>query len=209
MLNPVGGFLSRNTQTQTSTPATSSGGSRSTTPTPGNPASDAANGLSTAPVAKSGMLRIRVTSARELSLPPNGVLSLTDVSLMAQSLSLCPSKPLSRLIPHLPRLSRHDPTATHSSDVHCGTSRYAVLEFDKNEVLVEATAGDLANPVWMYVANFDVSRKSDVTVQAYLRTAQPTAQSKDSNGVEMGSDLSLGGIRFTPQMDNVSTELSA
>ena len=29
---------------------------------------------------------------------------------------------------------------------------YVVLEFDKNEVLVDAVGGDLGNPVWMYSA---------------------------------------------------------
>jgi serum/glucocorticoid-regulated kinase 2 len=30
---------------------------------------------------------------------------------------------------------------------------YIVLEFDKNEILVDALAGDLANPVWNYRAD--------------------------------------------------------
>lgn len=31
--------------------------------------------------------------------------------------------------------------------------RYVVLEFDKNEVLVDAMGGDLSAPVWMYRAD--------------------------------------------------------
>lgn len=30
---------------------------------------------------------------------------------------------------------------------------YVVLEFDKNEVLIDAMGGDLANPVWNYRAD--------------------------------------------------------
>lgn len=30
---------------------------------------------------------------------------------------------------------------------------YVVLEFDKNEILIDALGGDLANPVWNYRAN--------------------------------------------------------
>jgi serum/glucocorticoid-regulated kinase 2 len=30
---------------------------------------------------------------------------------------------------------------------------YVVLEFDKNEVLIDAIGGDLANPVWNYRAD--------------------------------------------------------
>jgi serum/glucocorticoid-regulated kinase 2 len=33
---------------------------------------------------------------------------------------------------------------------------YVVLEFDKNEVLVDAVGGDLGNPVWMYSATLYV-----------------------------------------------------
>ncbi len=30
---------------------------------------------------------------------------------------------------------------------------YAVLEFDKNEILIDAQEGDLANPVWKFRAH--------------------------------------------------------
>lgn len=30
---------------------------------------------------------------------------------------------------------------------------YVVLEFDKNEILVDALGGDIANPSWLYKAN--------------------------------------------------------
>jgi serum/glucocorticoid-regulated kinase 2 len=33
---------------------------------------------------------------------------------------------------------------------------YVVLEFDKNEVLIDALGGDLANPVWNYRADLCV-----------------------------------------------------
>ena len=84
---------------------------------------------------------------------------------------------------------------------------YVVLEFDKNEVLVDALGGDLNSPVWMYSATFDVSRISEISLNAYLRTTQPSsaAQLENGNGKEgadMGnSDLLLGGIRFTPDLE--------
>lgn len=77
---------------------------------------------------------------------------------------------------------------------------YVVLEFDKNEVLVDALGGDLANPVWMYSATFDVSRISEISVNTYLRTAPP--QSGDAS--DMGNaDLGLGGIRFIPDLETM------
>ena len=33
---------------------------------------------------------------------------------------------------------------------------YVVLEFDKNEILIDAMGGDLASPVWNYRANLSV-----------------------------------------------------
>lgn len=34
---------------------------------------------------------------------------------------------------------------------------YVVLEFDKNEILIDALGGDLSNPVWNYRADLCVS----------------------------------------------------
>lgn len=77
------------------------------------------------------------------------------------------------------------------------------MEFDKNEVLVDALGGDLANPVWMYSATFDVSRISDIAVTAYLRTAAPKPAGNADEGTDMGNaDLCLGGIRFTPDLES-------
>ncbi|BEI86593.1 hypothetical protein CcaverHIS002_0608800 [Cutaneotrichosporon cavernicola] len=74
---------------------------------------------------------------------------------------------------------------------------YVVLEFDKNEVLVDALGGDLANPVWMYSAQFDVSRSSEIGISAYLRSAPP----KHGDVADMSSgDLNLGSIRFAPDL---------
>lgn len=91
---------------------------------------------------------------------------------------------------------------------------YVVLEFDKNEVLVDALGGDLNGPVWMYSATFDVSRISEIGVTAYLRTQHPGLEAKKDGGAsgngngnggegqDMGnSDLCLGGIRFTPDLE--------
>lgn len=80
-----------------------------------------------------------------------------------------------------------------------------MLEFDKNEVLVDALGGDLGSPVWMYSATFDVSRISDIAVTAYLRTAPPGGEGThgEKEGTEMGNaDLCLGGIRFTPDLES-------
>jgi len=71
---------------------------------------------------------------------------------------------------------------------------YCILTYDKNEILVDAVGGGLENPGWMYRADFDVSRASDVTVSAYLRTA-PGHDRQD-----MGNDLLIGSVTFSPNI---------
>ncbi|KNZ47136.1 uncharacterized protein VP01_664g3 [Puccinia sorghi] len=71
---------------------------------------------------------------------------------------------------------------------------YCILTYDKNEILVDAVGGALENPGWMYRADFDVSRASDVTVSAYLRTA-PGHDRQD-----MGNDLLIGSVTFSPNI---------
>ena len=79
---------------------------------------------------------------------------------------------------------------------------YVVLEFDKNEVLVDALGGDLDTPQYHYRARFDVSRASEITLSAYLRTA-PTVPGQDRP--DMGNDLYLAGIKIAPSFDAQQT----
>ncbi|KAI9609400.1 hypothetical protein H4Q26_007354 [Puccinia striiformis f. sp. tritici PST-130] len=76
---------------------------------------------------------------------------------------------------------------------------YLVLEFDKNEVLVEALGGTIDFPVWMYKADFDVSRASEITLSTYLRTSPHGSEKTD-----MGDDIFLGGLKFQPSFDTQS-----
>ncbi len=55
------------------------------------------------------------------------------------------------------------------------------------------------------VHNSDVSRISDISIQAYLRTASPNAPQTAGNGshADMGmADLPIGGARFTPDLES-------
>lgn len=93
---------------------------------------------------------------------------------------------------------------------------YLVLEFDKNEVLIDAVGGDVQGPVWMFKAHFDVSRNSEISLQSYLRSGegfgpqqqlQQNGSSKDSHGDDvMGvGDIFLGGVKFVPDFENQRT----
>ncbi|CAE6532591.1 unnamed protein product [Rhizoctonia solani] len=77
---------------------------------------------------------------------------------------------------------------------------YVVVEFDKNEVLVDALGGELANPNWMYKAHFDVSRQSNLSLSAYLRTAPASGGDND-----MGNDILLGRLDVTPVLEGVQS----
>ncbi|KAJ3876224.1 kinase-like domain-containing protein [Lentinula edodes] len=142
--------------------------SRSTTPRPSNGTDQF----------RSGMLTIRIFSGRSLALPPN--IPLPDV--IQKALESTP-----------PRRSTSNRESMQRK--RYWWLPYVVLEFDKNEILIDAMGGDLASPVWNYKANFDVSRTSTISVSAYLRTV--AMQGPD----DMGNDLLLGRVDLTPVLD--------
>jgi hypothetical protein len=51
-------------------------------------------------------------------------------------------------------------------------------------------------------ASSDVSRHSEISIQCYLRTEQPKVGS-DGLADDMGNDIFMGGIKFTPDFDNI------
>ncbi|KAI0720888.1 Pkinase-domain-containing protein [Fomitopsis betulina] len=90
------------------------------------------------------------------------------------------------------------PLKTDNLQRRCWWLPYVILEFDKNEVLIDALGGDLASPQWNYKADFDVSRTSNIVVSAYLRTAQCVFDQGD-----MGDDLLVGRAELSPSLDDV------
>ncbi|KAF9916892.1 AGC protein kinase Gad8 [Lobosporangium transversale] len=131
---------------------------------------------------KNGFLVIRVVEARGLTLPPG-----------------------SNSQPFVPK---QQPVATASNRESLQRKwwlPYAVLEFDKNEVLIDALGGELANPVWQYRAHFDVSRVSDIQLSLYIRIPSPKAMAaldKTGNITENDSeDVFLGNVKLEPRWD--------
>ncbi|THV05146.1 Pkinase-domain-containing protein [Dendrothele bispora CBS 962.96] len=151
------------------------GASRSVTPIPSRPTTPKPHGTDQF---RSGMLTIRIFSGRGLSLPPDA--SLPDVIQKALE-----SQPARRSTSNRDSLQRK----------RYWWLPYVVLEFDKNEILIDAMGGDLSSPVWNYRANFDVSRTSTISVSAYLRTV--AMQGPD----DMGNDLLLSRVDLTPVLD--------
>ena len=191
---------------------------RSATPTPSNPgtSSTQSNPLASssgAPIPRSGLLTIRVIDARGLSLPAG----TQTPPAIARALALTSNGPssLAQSFGAAGNPSSRDNRQSLQRK-QCWWLPYLVLEFDKNEILIDALGGDIQGPTWMFKATFDVSRSSEISLQSYLRSgdgpsANPSASgdanNRDGQGDDvMGvSDLYLGGVKFVPDFDNPRT----
>lgn len=75
---------------------------------------------------------------------------------------------------------------------------YALLDFEKNQVFVDAVSGTPENPLWAgdnTSFKFDVSRKTELNVQLYLRN--PTARP----GAGRSEDIFLGAVKVHPRFE--------
>lgn len=75
---------------------------------------------------------------------------------------------------------------------------YALLDFDKMQVFVDAVSGTPQNPLWAgenTAYKFDVSRATELSVQLFLRN--PTARP----GAGRSEDIFLGAIRINPRFE--------
>lgn len=75
---------------------------------------------------------------------------------------------------------------------------YALLDFEKNQVFVDAVSGSPENPLWAgdnTAFKFDVSRKTELTVQFYLRN--PAAR----QGAGRSEDIFLGAVKVHPRFE--------
>jgi serum/glucocorticoid-regulated kinase 2 len=168
-----------------------------------------------------------INSARECSPSVSSLVSLHSQNFIRQyrretgrGLSLAPGAQIPDVIQ---RALETTPPSRRSSSNRESMQRkrywwlpYVVLEFDKNEILIDALGGDLSSPVWNYRAdlcvsepsyyissvcsllsfNSDVSRTSNISVSSYLRTAA-AVQGQD----DMGNDLLMGRVDLTPMLD--------
>ncbi|QSS48789.1 serine/threonine protein kinase [Histoplasma capsulatum var. duboisii H88] len=77
---------------------------------------------------------------------------------------------------------------------------YALLDFDKQQVFVDAVSGTPENPLWAgdnTSFKFDVSRVTDLNIQLYLRN--PAARP----GAGRNEDVFLGACRINPRFEEV------
>lgn len=79
---------------------------------------------------------------------------------------------------------------------------YALLDFDKNQVFVDAVSGTPENPLWAgdnTAFKFDVSRQTELSIQIYLRN--PAARP----GVGRSEDIFLGATKMQPRLQETTT----
>lgn len=79
---------------------------------------------------------------------------------------------------------------------------YALLDFDKNQVFVDAVSGTPENPLWAgdnTAFKFDVSRQTELSIQIYLRN--PAARP----GVGRSEDIFLGATKMQPNLQEATT----
>lgn len=74
---------------------------------------------------------------------------------------------------------------------------YVVLEFDKNEVVIDALGGRRDCPNWLSQAQFDVSRVSEVSISAYMRQQAPAGEQKG----DMGNDILIARVDMKPSLE--------
>jgi len=172
------------------------GAARSTTPTPGNPNGDS--------LSRSGLLAIRVLWAEGLTLPSGqGMPPAVQAALSSAQAKLAASVSPSSVTQH--RLANRKSNRDSVQRQQCWWLPYLVMEFEVNQVLITPLGGDLSKPLYMYETNFDVSRHSEISIQCYLRAEEPK-RGGDGIADDMGNDIFMGGVRFTPDFEDISPE---
>ena len=139
---------------------------------------------STTSTIKPGFLSVSVAQAHSLSLPPGYE---KRIPRSDRTSSACP--PLSRrycLILHL-STSPSSPAPPRRKTMPV----FLVIEFDKTQIVLEASSGSLESPVWNTLSNFDVSRVETLGLQIYTRIPNMTPSSPGSGSVSKSSDSAL------------------
>jgi serum/glucocorticoid-regulated kinase 2 len=80
---------------------------------------------------------------------------------------------------------------------------YALVDFDKQQVFVNAVSGTPQNPLWAGASTqykFDVSRTTDVTVSLYIRNP------KAPQNAGRNEDIFIGTTRVTPRFEETQVD---
>ncbi|KAL0580624.1 Serine/threonine-protein kinase [Marasmius crinis-equi] len=170
---------------------------RSTTPTPANPDGK--------PLPRSGLLTIRVMGGEGLALPAGvNIPPAVQNALASQQAKVAASVSPSSV--QQQRLAKTRGTSRDSIQrTQCWWLPYIVMEYEVNQVLITPLGGELDKPLYMYMAHFDVSRNSAISLQCYLRADEPN-RGGDGLADDLGNDVFLGGLTFVPDFENMGTQ---
>lgn len=166
--------------------------------------------------AKPGILIITLHEGKGFSLPPGAEKAFTQRSAHGSSLStgggfsIASNRPTSRdqagLAGSYAQGRPQSATGGINSapTVHGRYSSkylpYALLDFDKQQVFINAVSGTPENPIWAgdnTQYKFDVSRVTDLTVQLYIRN--PNA----SPNAGRSEDIFIGTAKIKPRFEEV------
>jgi serum/glucocorticoid-regulated kinase 2 len=81
---------------------------------------------------------------------------------------------------------------------------YALFDFDKNQIFVDAVSGTPENPLWggdNTAFKFDVSRQAELSIQIYLRN--PAARLEGGRS----EDIFLGAMKIQPCLQHITTSV--
>ncbi|KAL4897830.1 kinase-like domain-containing protein [Aspergillus ambiguus] len=189
------------------TPVTSQSPSISTTSSNGIAASESLVSPPVAPV-KPGILIVTLHEGRDFALSPqyqhifNSHFQNNNYAMRPSSSSSHSTHSQAASFVHHGRPQSTSGGINSAPTIHGRYSTkylpYALLDFDKNQVFVDAVSGSPENPLWAgdnTAFKFDVSRKTELNVQLYLRN--PTSRP----GAGRNEDIFLGAVKVHPRFE--------
>jgi serum/glucocorticoid-regulated kinase 2 len=172
--------------------------------------------VASAPPLKPGILIITLHDGRGLSMPMEAESKLATAAQHVGSLSTGGGfsvagsmRPNAARIPQAGSSVGGRPSSAAGSMTAFPTNHgryssrhlpYALIDFDKQQVFINAVSGTPNDPVWAGANTsykFDVSRPTDVTISLYIRNPMAAPNSGRNN------DIFLGTFRITPRFEEV------
>lgn len=171
--------------------------SNGASPTPSEP--------SAAAEPRTGLLAIYVEHCEGLALPsgvdlPPAVQKALGSDQARVAASASPSSVTQHRLASRSKGSRDSVQRTQ-----CWWLPYLLLEYEVNQVLIQPLGGSVQKPLFMYQANFDVSRDSDISLSCYLRANEPK-RGGDGLADDMGNDIFLGGCKVVVDFEKMGNQ---
>lgn len=106
-----------------------------------------------APISRTGVLTIRVAGARGLSLPANTQTPPAVAQALSTQQAQIASSVTSQSVSQQQKLAQKNRNRESLQRKQFWWLPYCVVEFDRNEILVDSLGGTIQEPVWMFQAH--------------------------------------------------------